>query len=73
MEIGWSQKGAFYTSKEKLSFPPNLAYAVFSKPFILNTDVSSEGLGAVFYQVRDVQEKGIAYASMELGKIGSEF
>ena len=60
------KKVAFNTLKEKLSSPPILAYADFSKPFILNTDASSEGLGAVLYQVQNGQEKVIAYASRGL-------
>ena len=63
---GEAQKLAFNTLKEKLSSPPILAYADFSKPFILNTDASSEGLGAVLYQVQDGHEKVIAYASRGL-------
>ena len=49
--------------KEKLSSPPVIACADFSKPFLLYTDSSSKGLGAVLYQVQDGQEKMISYAS----------
>ena len=63
---GDAQKVAFNTLKEKLSSPPILAYADFSKSFIFNTDASSEGLCAVLYQVQDGQEKVIAYASRGL-------
>ena len=55
-EWGEAQQCAFYTLKEKLSSPPVLAYADFSKPFILHTYASSEGLDAVLYQVQDGQE-----------------
>ena len=65
-EWGVAQQSAFDTLKEKLSSPPILAYADFSKPFLLNTDASSDGLGAVLYQVQDGQEKVIAYASRGL-------
>ena len=65
-EWGVAQQSAFNTLKEKLSSPPILAYADFSKPFLLNTDASSDGLGAVLYQVQDGQEKVIAYASRGL-------
>ncbi|MCG8044919.1 MAG: RNase H-like domain-containing protein [Candidatus Thiodiazotropha endolucinida] len=63
---GEAQVLAFNTLKEKLSSPPVLAYADFSKPFILHTDASSEGLGAVLYQVQDGHKKVIAYASRGL-------
>ena len=65
-EWGVGQQSAFDTLKEKLSFPPILAYADFSKPFLLNTDASSDGLGAVLYQVQGGLEKVIAYASRGL-------
>ena len=55
----------FNTLKEKLSSPPVLAYADCSKPFVLHTDASLEGLGAVLYQVQDLQEKVIPYASRD--------
>ena len=58
-EWGEAQQCAFNTLKEKLSSPPVLAYADFSKAFILHTDASSEGLGAVLYQVQDGQEKSL--------------
>ena len=63
---GPAQQCAFDTIKEKLSSPPVLAYADFSKPFILHTDASSEGLGAVLYQEQDGIERVIAYASRGL-------
>lgn len=61
-----TQQLAFNTLKEKLSSPPILAYADFSKPFILHTDASTDGLGAVLYQEHDGLEHVIAYASRGL-------
>ena len=63
---GPAQQCAFDTIKEKLSSPPVLAYADFSKPFILHTDASSEGLGAVLYKEQEGMERVIAYASRGL-------
>ena len=63
---GDAQQIAFNTIKDKLSSPPILAYADFSKPFILHTDASTEGLGAVLYQEQDGLERVIAYASRGL-------
>ena len=65
---GPAQQSAFDTLKEKLSSPPVLAYADFSKPFILHTDASIEGLGAVLYQEHDGLEKVVAYGSRGLRK-----
>lgn len=63
---GEAQQTAFDLLKEKLSSPPVLAYADFSKPFILHTDASTEGLGAVLYQEQDGLERVVAYASRGL-------
>ena len=49
--------------KLKLSTPPVLAYADFSKPFVIHTDASREGLGAVLYQEQNGIERVIAYDS----------
>ena len=45
-----------------------LAYADFKAPFILHTDASGEGLGAVLYQVQEGRQRVIAYASRSLSK-----
>ncbi|KAK3729825.1 hypothetical protein QZH41_016099 [Actinostola sp. cb2023] len=57
---------AFDTLKEKLTSPPVLGYVDFSKPFIVETDASNEGLGAVLSQEQDGQRRVIAYASRRL-------
>ena len=57
---------AFDTLKEKLSSPPVLAYADFKEPFIVLTDASLEGLGAILYQEQEGKERVIAYASRGL-------
>lgn len=67
---GPEQQNAFDTIIEKLTSPPVLAYADYTKPFMLNIDASGDGLGAVLYQEHDGKERVIAYASR--GLRGSE-
>ena len=54
---------AFETLRSCLISPPVLAYAYFSKPFILNIDASGVGLGAVLYQEVEGGQTVVAYAS----------
>ena len=63
---GPEQQQAFDLIIEKLTSPPVLAYADYSKEFILNIDASGDGLGAVLYQETDGIEHVIAYASRGL-------
>jgi hypothetical protein len=51
---------------EKLTSPPILAYADYTLPFILHTDASNEGLGAVLSQKQGGIDRVIAYASRSL-------
>ena len=44
---------AVETLLDRLVSPPILGYLDFSKPFVLHTDASQEGLGAVLYQKQD--------------------
>lgn len=63
---GQEQQEAFETLKKKLISPPILAYADFTKPFILHVDASYNGLGAVLLQEHDGQERVITYVSRGL-------
>ncbi len=57
---------AFQHLKEKLTGAPTLGYADFSLPFVLETDASILGLGAVLYQQQGGSKTVIAYASRRL-------
>ncbi len=52
--------------KSKLTSSPVLAYADFSRPFILEVDASHSGLGAVLSQEQEGRVRPIAYASRSL-------
>lgn len=51
---------------KSLTNPPLLAYPMPEKPYILHTDASQDGLGAVLYQRQGDQLRVIAYASRSL-------
>ena len=70
-KVEWSPECeiAMEKLKELCTSTPILAYADYTKPFRLNTDASSEGLGAVLYQTQDDgTERVISYASRSLSK-----
>ena len=59
---------AFGELRQRLVSAPVLAFPDFRQPFILDTDASDVGMGAVLSQVLDGQERVIAYASRTLSK-----
>ena len=69
--FSWSDQcaGAFNELRAQLMSPPILAYPDTQKQFILDTDASDVGMGAVLSQLNDSgQEVVIAYASQTLSK-----
>ena len=63
---GQPQQEAFERLINILTSAPVLAYADFSLPFLLHTDASGSGLGAVLYQNQNGLDRVIAYASRSL-------
>ena len=67
-------KDAFNTLKQKCMTAPVLAFADLEKPFLLETDASALGLGAVLQQVQvDGRLHPVAYASHALRKGGKNY
>ena len=69
VEFRWSEEcqAAFDKLKELLITSPILAYPNFQRDFVLETDASHQGLGAVLSQVQsDGRSHPIAYASRGL-------
>ena len=64
---------AMDTLKDHLTSAPILAYADFTVPFILQTDASGVGLGAVLSQIQNGTERVIAYVSRGLNPAESRY
>ena len=59
---------AFFKLKESLVTSPVLEYPVLSNGYVVDTDASGEGLGAVLSQNIEGHDHVIAYASRTLNK-----
>ena len=68
LQWGSPQQQAFDKLKEMCSSTPVLGFADYNKPFILHTDASGDGLGAVLSQDQEGKKRVIAYASRNLAK-----
>ena len=66
----WSSdcQQAFETLKSKLTSAPILGYPVSQTPYVLDTDASGVGIGAVLSQIQDGVERVISYYSRALTK-----
>ena len=73
--IEWTgaANSAFEHLKELCISTSILAYADYQLPFILLTDSSSEGLGAVLYQRQEGKLRVIAYTSRSVRKTESNY
>lgn len=69
----WSEdcEKAFNSLKHLLTTAPILSYPSTNDMFILDTDTSAYGVGAVLSQLQDGKEVVIAYGSKTLPPIGS--
>ena len=70
-KVDWNTRcnDFFEALKSICSECPVLAYADYTKPFVLHTDALTTGLGAVLYQKQeDGKERVITYASHTLNK-----
>ena len=66
----WSEscQVAFDELKGRLQTAPILSYPIPDGDFILDTDASGDGIGAVLSQIQDGDEKVLAYASRKLSR-----
>jgi hypothetical protein len=64
---------AFDKLKEILSTEPLLIYPDFSQPFIVACDASTKAVGAVLSQLRNGEERPIAYCSRQLNLAESKY
>ena len=73
--VEWTEAAdsAFEHLKKLCISTPILAYPDYKLPFVLHTDSSSEGLGAVLYQKRNGKLRVIAYASRSVSKSESHY
>ena len=68
--VDWDEEEqkSFDTLKVLCCQAPILAYPDYKLPFILHTDSSLEGLGAVLYQIQNGVKRVIGYTSRSLNK-----
>ena len=63
---GPKHQEAFDSLKEAMTTAPVLGYADYTKPFILETDASHDGLSAILSQEQDGKLRVLAFASRRL-------
>lgn len=73
VKFSWNSKHqeAFDSLKKSLTTYPILVYPDFNEKFILTSDASGTGLGAILSQIREGRERVIGYASRQLNKAES--
>ena len=64
---------AFGELKNCLSTEPLLIYPDFTQPFIVACDASTKAIGAVLSQIREGEERPVAYCSRQLNTAESKY
>jgi len=64
---------AFDELKKSLSTEPLLIYPDFTQPFIVACDASTKAIGAVLSQIREGEERPVAYCSRQLNAAESKY
>ena len=66
--VSWTNEHGVVLNQllERLTTAPILAYPDYNKPFVLHTDASQEGLGAILYQEQNGEMRVIGYGSRSL-------
>ena len=59
---------SFQELKHLLTVTPVLGYPTMEDPFVLDTDASLNGVGAVLSQVQNGQERVLSYYSQHLSR-----
>ena len=67
------QQQAFQRLKDILSTEPLLIYPDFTQPFIVACDASTKAVGAVLSQMRNGEERPIAYCSRQLNSAETKY
>ena len=70
VHFNWDDQcqGAFDSLKRALTEAPVLPYPDPTRPYLLDTDASDEGIGTVLSQVKEGKEHVVAYYSAKLNK-----
>ena len=73
--IEWKpcHKAVLKTLIDQITSPPVLAYPDYSLPFVLHTDASQLGLGAILYQKQGKDMRVIGYASRSLTPVEKHY
>jgi len=66
-------QNAFEELKKSLSTEPLLIYPDFKQPFIVACDASTKAIGAVLSQLREGEERPVAYYSRQLNSAESKY
>ncbi|OMJ12401.1 Retrovirus-related Pol polyprotein from transposon [Smittium culicis] len=70
---GKDQEVSFKTLKQKLLTAPLIQYPEWNEAFVLITDASTKGIGAILTQGRDGRDRVICYASRTLQPAESNY